>query len=411
MSRIGAVFILIWVLMNSAAASTFTLKPHAYGGDRNSEVRSQLVLDTQQHWKSSEQSEVALHWSGEIQGRRDFSFDIDRAWTALTPSVKLGRIHPWDLSAHPDRGRPYGFLAQAQTRNLGILPEDARLTGLLGLHYWSDSENSKSLAFGFSASPFFIPTMGSEVTLSRSGSSPARFGRRPPGFVTVSGVTLPLGYEIDKSRIWEEVVFQPQIFGQLRLQYSPDLTGWLSISRSPLADPVPETSGYLNVTSSDIGAIAQVRPKFPETWTGSIAHIYAFGDLGSKIRQVNGFVTAQLRSNHSSGLELGLRNPSVEVSLMNEFGMYESARYADLLLQASLSPHFGEREQWSPYAKLKRQLHQDGVWINCGLTYIWSQEMSIDNGIDLFGGDQNAYYGEWRTNDRIYLNFTWRTGS
>ncbi len=105
-------------LLNPAHArdSSFSVEPHAYGGARGNEPKAQNVVRTFQAWgnpsvgddSSFDAWSVQLHFEGETLGRRDVSFDIDRAWVR-SGSFTFGRVHPWDLSGSLEAHRPWGY--------------------------------------------------------------------------------------------------------------------------------------------------------------------------------------------------------------------------------------------------------------------------------------------------------------
>lgn len=402
------------------------LDPHAYAGPRGGEPRQQLVAQTVQRFSSPDPRrpwEVSVHLEGETMGRRDLSLDVDRAWIFLPVSeegagVALGRVHPWDLSRDPNARRPWGLLAGQSPQNYGVLlgygfdhesPEPSPiLLGWVGAHFWSDVENRSPVAWGVSATPFFVPSLGSEVALSPTESAAAgRFGRRPPGTVEVNGEILPLRYEIDKSRVFQDVIFNPQVMAQGRLKSDLGET-WGFLSRAPSPEATFDTTEYLRVTNESLNAVAIVRPKFVPRWTSGITHVVPLGT-----QKVLGSLYAA--SDHWWGAEAGLANDFFSASLAHElaWGPIErrdgesDGRYLDWLLRTTAQLPAGD---FLFYGGAATHLSQGDVWLRLGNRYTLSPSAHLDLGADLFSGPDRSYFGEWRTNDRFSLVFAWEVG-
>src|SRR5689334_14327966 len=88
----------------------FQLEPHVYGSPRGNEPYGQTIAQSRVERKdlnSIHRWDLSLHFGSELLGRRDMTFDLDRAWvttplgsSAESPTLTWGRIHPWDISHH-----------------------------------------------------------------------------------------------------------------------------------------------------------------------------------------------------------------------------------------------------------------------------------------------------------------------
>ena len=68
--------------------------------------------------------------------------------------------------------------------------------------------------------------------------------------------------------------------------------------------------------------------------------------------------------------------------------------WGNLIMFAGALTHLGQQDAWL----------RSGVRYPLGLGWHWSL------GVDIFGGLEDSYFGEWRSNDRIYTVFIWRMG-
>lgn len=413
----------------AARESSLRVDPHAYGGPRGNEPRTQLVAGTVQSWRETKTRspwEISLHLEGETAGRRDISFDLDRAWI-FTPlahdadwGVAWGRVHPWDIARHPEAQRPWGLLGRQSPQNQGVLlgyglsPHSLEpspiLLGWLGAHFWSDIDNDDTFAWGVSVTPFFLPTMGPELTLSATDpATTGRFGRRPPGFVEVNGQTLPLRYELDRARIFEDIVLQPQLAAQARIRETKDLETWLWISRAPSPEPTFDTQEFLRVREDSVQAFAMVKPRFEQRWTSAVTQRWTFLDTQALV------ATAHVGTDKYGGGELGWQTPYTYFALAHELplGTIEAragekeGRYLDWLAQADALAPLGN---FTLHTGAKRHLKQTDLWWRSGVRYALSREADLDLATDLFAGPDRSYFGEWRTNDRVSLVLRWEVG-
>lgn len=401
------------------SSTSLRVDPHQYPGLRGSEPQEQLVFSVNQRFSDplpATPSELAFHLAAEARGRRDVSIDLDRAWIRAG-SFTFGRLHPFDVSSHPDAHRPWGLVGSGQPQSKGLLlgyeysssnlEPSPLLLGLIGVHFWSDPLKEESFQWGFSASPLFIPTMGSEVTLSgKEPASVARFARRPPGNVLVDGKTYPLYFEIDSSRLWQDVLLNPQAYLQFRYENT-----WLVLSQAPSPDPVASSlEDYLIVSPDALYAYARVAPRF-EQRTGVA--------LTQKLPLLNGdiptsaFTTLSLYSNSYWGYEGGIEAGFVTLSLLEERNFGEAlsssfrtseSRYTDLLGQLDLRIPI---QDFQLSAGAKHHLRQDDLWLRAGVGYQMNRSLSFQSNLDIFAGPDASYFGEWRSNDRISLVMQW----
>jgi hypothetical protein len=409
------------ILERDRSASHVRIGPNIYTGSRGTEPNEQLVALLQQYWSNDSKRtpwEVKLHLEVECQGARDVSVDVDRAWLAIpvggephsAPSFYLGRIHPWDLSHHPAATDPWGLLAQRSPQNRGLLlgygysPDETEanpiILGWIGAHFWSPKGPFK---YGFSFSPIFIPSMGSEVTVSESGPASARrFARRPPGYIDLNGRTHPLRLAVDRSRLWQDVLLQPQLAAQGALEISPDLEIWATVSRAPAPDPSYTSDGYLKVSDTDIEGVATIHPLFVQRWDFSLSPRWRPG------LPLNTAVVGAIfgSTDHSWGSSLGIENRFFDFSLLHEASVgMGGPSYSDLLAQGHGRVAIGDFE---PFAGFKTHLRTSDAWLNGGVRYAMTAKTKVELGTDVFSGGANSYFGEWRANDRVYLVVQWR---
>lgn len=435
---IGIVFS-FWSGLGIAAESKTTLlfEPHSYQGTRGDEVSTQAIGLIKQNLSQHDSStpwKVDFHFEGETLGRRDVSLDLDRAWIDLplaqnptASKLTLGRIHPWDLSHHPDGENPWGLTANGFAQNRGILLgygygadthlPSPLLLGWLGTHYWSDRSNQERVQWGASFTPFFIPSMGSDVTLTpKDPARVGRFGRRPPGTVEVDGKVYPIRFEVDKSRVWEDVLFHPQAMAQLQFNSSeihPTSQTWLSLFLAPNPEPTFGSKDHLNITNDSVEAYAKISPKYEERLGASLTQKWNFTLLPFRLAFL---ATLAFYDDRHWGYEVGAESDYLRLSLLDErtYGNIEkkfetnSSHYADLLAQADLKiPIYSV----TLYGGVKRHLHQEDLWLRSGVRLYLLKKLSLDMGMDLFGGGDLSYFGEWRTNDRIYSMLAWEFDS
>lgn len=388
------------------------LEPHYYAGPRGFEPLFQSNFSVWKSWKT-DRTLVSAHAEFETQGRLDRSIDLDRAWVVTEGralQIFWGRMHPWEVIEKSggkftgfgnESGRPWSLLGSAQAQNRGVLlgapgsvfPSPV-LLGWIGPHAWVSS--SESWGAGFSITPFFVPSLGSEVTLGDETSA-GRFGRRPPGYIDVNGTTIPIRYRIDRSRIWEDVLFRPQAMAQARWRYHESMVAWAFVSYAPRPDPSPETSGYVQVTDATVHAVAEVKPSFPYQWLAGLSHEYSL-DQDWQL-----FLTVSYQQTPRWGYEAGVKHLYGALSYLNETPSGDD-RYTDELVQFELQYPLSV---CTPYAGIKRHLGLEGTWLRAGLRASLGSAWSFDLGSDIFAGGEESYFGEWRTNDRVYGVLRW----
>ncbi|MCM2324031.1 MAG: hypothetical protein NDJ90_12295 [Oligoflexia bacterium] len=383
-----------------------TLAPHVYSGKRGSEPSFQSVVSSQVKWEEEKTWQLSAHFQGETLGRRDASVDLDRAWLR-TGQVTWGRAHPWEVSENPNATRPWHLLAQSQPQNRGILLGEGLaptpisptsfpapiLLGWIGAHYWSGPITDSEFQWGLSASPFFVPSLGSEVLLSGpTGASTARFGRRPPELLDADGVRLPIRYELDRSNLLEDVLLQPQLMAQARWKET-----WLTLSRAPAPGPTPDTSGFLRVSDSGVQAVAVVKPRFPQLWTSTLTQRWNPSLLTSLLASSDGVSAAELR----------LEKPAWALSYSSKLSGPD-ALFLEHLVQGEIRASF---RAFSGSLGAMSHLGQGDLWLRAGVTHPVSDRGNVRLGFDIFSGPDGSYFGEWRTNDRLFLNLEWQVGT
>lgn len=435
--------VLGYLWMASAALAvdsqtTLLFEPHHYQGERGTEVSTQAIGLIKTRLGSSPSIatpwNIDFHFEGETLGRRDVSLDLDRAWidlpleeTKTSSKFTLGRIHPWDLSQHPDGHNPWGYTANGFAQNRGILlgygygsnlsQPDPILLGWLGPHYWSDKSNTEMVQYGFSVTPFFIPSMGSDITLSpKDPTRVGRFGRRPPGTVEVDGKKYPVHFEIDKSRVWQDVIFNPQAMAQVQFNSSeskPSSQTWVSVFRAPNPEPTFTSQDFLIITPNSVEAYAKVSPKYEERLGASVTERWNLYTLPMRTAFL---ATLAIYDDKHWGYELATELEYLRLSLLDERAYAATSNkfqtngspYSDLLGQADLSVPISIV---TLYGGIKRHLRQDDMWVRSGVRLQLMKKLSLDTGMDLFGGSDLSYFGEWRTNDRIYSTLAWEFDS
>lgn len=413
----------------------FRLEPHLYSGTRGTEPKFQTVAQTSLRFRSGTQDREQSHWvlqlhaESELDGRRDRSFDLDRAWYSwVSPKMELtvGRIHPWDISGNLEANRPWGYAQQFQPQNRGILlgqgflgsndevfPQPV-LLGWVGLHTWSNPSRKDKFQWGASVTPFFVPNLGSEVSFSATeDASAGRFGRRPPGTIDVGGGTLlPLRYKLDDSRILQDVILNPQVAVQARTEITPELTGHYSVQYSPSAEADPQTSGFVSVTGSGVNAVAEVTPRFPKSVIGTMTHVWRPARFSGNTKF---FLTLAGNTLGRMGLETGISFKSFTVTYLTERPQSSNGApssggsYANQLIQMDVALTASPR--WGIFGGFKYDPLEGDSWIRFVSKHPISNRAQLDFGAEAFAGSDNTYFSEWRTNDRVYVAFTWRLES
>ncbi|MBL7714940.1 MAG: hypothetical protein JNL01_05690 [Bdellovibrionales bacterium] len=415
----------------------FRLEPHLYSGSRGTEPKFQTVAQTSLRFRSTTQDRTQSQWTlqlhaeSELDGRRDRSFDLDRAWYSwATGSMELtlGRIHPWDISGNLEANRPWGYAQQLQPQNRGILlgqgflgsndevfPQPV-LLGWLGVHTWSSPSRKGRFQWGLSATPFFIPNLGSEVSFSTTeDASAGRFGRRPPGTIDVGGGNLlPLRYRLDDSRIFQDVILNPQLGLNMRAEITSELTGHYSFQYSPSAEADPTTSGFVSVSGSGVNAIAEVTPRFPKSLIGTLTHVWKPSRL---LGNTKFFLTVAGNTLGRVGFETGMSFKSVTITYLTERpqpssgGSASSAggSYTNQMVQMDVALNLTPR--WGLFGGFKVDPVEHDSWVRLVSKHPISARAQLDFGAEAFAGSEGTYFSEWRTNDRIYVAFTWRLES
>lgn len=433
--RYIALVVLIVSLPGFAQSSTqaeIRVDPHQYLGGRGSEPMSQLAIQGKLDWSNLSSPypwKIQLHGDFESMGRKDNSIDIDRAWVEIPlekesgPLVVLGRIHPLDISRNFEAKRPWGYLAQSQPQNRGILLgspftngvfPDPTIQGWLGGHFWSDSRYQKAFQWGVSASPVFVPSMGASVDYSGPVASRAgRFGRQAPGYVEIKGQRYSIDYEIDTSEISNEVL-QPQLmahtYGRLggpSLQWE----SWLVIRRAPSVEPTLTAVGKLDLRENTPQARATVRPTFPERFSTSLSQRITSDSLPKNSAL---FTSLEWEETGRFGGEIGFEIWNISLAYANEYRPARDTAYS--LEDAPYSQHLLQVDAKLPasfatfYGGAKWHFTTGGAWIRAGVRSDITKTLGVDLGTDLFVGGRDSFFGEWRTNDRVYLGLTWRLG-
>jgi hypothetical protein len=405
-----------------ASDTYLRVDPHSYIGARGAEPQTQVVGLWVQRWGTGvygvPQWGIALHLQSEAVGRRDLSVDLDRFWlrTSLVssksgPAFFWGRLHPWDLSENPNGREPWGYLAQGEAQNRGILlgygfdPEQNApvpiLSGWFGAHYWSDISHREAFQWGASASPLFVPSMGSAVDFSVGGNpNVGRFGRRPPGTLEFEKSSFPIRYEIDRPRILEDVLLKPQLMGQILFRLSEEPWSnrdWATLSRAPAPDPAFEAAGFLRIGQEGVEAVAKVRPLFPQRTRLALTH--RTEPPNSPFHSAL-LISLGVGDDRRWGYEAGVDSDFFSVSLANEQPFAEAkepfsideGKYLQGLVQVDGklplkwgTIYFGGKAHWQG---------QD-FWLRGSFRLPVGKKASFDLGADLFNGGAGSYFGEW----------------
>lgn len=415
--------------LSAAVASPYQghlgLDSHFYSSPRGNEPYSQVIPQAVLHLPDPDRrSEVLLHFEMETRGQRDLSLDLDRAWMAFpvfgADALAVGRQHPWDHADFFERDRPWGILAQTQPQNLGLnlgygLSTDSReakpiLLGWIGASYWSDREDKEWLALGASFTPIFVPTLGSSVTLGADApTSTTRFGRRPPGFVRIDESVVPLRFEVDRSRVWQEVLLRPQVLVQGRFRPVRPLSTWFGYLRAPDPDPKIDSDEFLRVTADSVVAQAVIHPRFPQRQLVFVSQEW-------QLPGVKLFGTAYVSDDSKAGGEVGVHFPYFSASLGHATSWKEVAPdfsyrpplYGAWLAQTEL--HVPVGDFWT-YFGWKHHLHQGDRWLQAGIGWNVTSHVALDLRGDIFAGSDQSYFGEWRTNDRVGILLRWELGT
>jgi hypothetical protein len=419
------------------------LEPITYFGPRSEEPLQQGIAVFQLK-RSRAETGFFLNARAQLEllGDRNINADLNRVGYLSRETwgrVTLGRIHPWETRAmtQNDDGMsrlsaaygPWSLNGQTQAQNLGLelgFPDAASafrqpvLAGWLGIHVEIPESATLPVSFSASASPFFLPTIGSQVRFSTSEATRiGRFGRTPPATVLVNDVELPLYYQVNTDRMLDDILLQPQFmiqaFYQSRLENGARFSSHFWLQRAPQPDPTASASGTLQVSESAVSALAEITPAFPQRWTLGFTESYS-----SPAHRIEAHFSANAAAGNRAGslpfgAEVGLRWSTLSASLLHRFAE-ESATsaqgisanpnsaYERMLLQLqwldywSESLSFGAGTQWHLNSP-------DSVRIAAQLTYQpLSSPWLLQFNAELFGGNTGTWFGEWRTNDRIALN-------
>jgi hypothetical protein len=401
----------------AGSRSELRMDPHYYADPRGQEPNGQLNALVAQRW-GNRSWEVRGHLEVEAQGRRDLSLDLDRAWygadLGANTRLVLGRAHLWELGGYPGADDVWGLAAQRVSQNRGLLlgygfdagspAPRPMLLGWVGAHFTTNPD--RTLSLGVSATPFFLPDVGPDLTLSPVVSA-ARFARRPPGYLEVQGRRYPLAIEVARSRIWQDVVLNPQAMAFFRVRESEAANTWLVITRAPSPNPSLSADGFLRVREDGISAVAQVQPRFEQRIDLAITqtHALSFAKLHA---------TAFVSTDRAWGAEVGTRSTYLDVSVLKETlaGSASSVtltqgRYTDLLLQAEARAPLASILF---FAGLKTHPKQNDAWARAGVRLPLDREMTLDLGGDWFDGPDDSYFGEWRSNRRVSAALQWGLG-
>jgi hypothetical protein len=394
------------------------LEPHGYLGPRGDEPNQQVVYQLVQDWERKKWK-ISLGLSGEFYGRRDTSIDIPEAWYSVSVKsfdVKLGRIHPWHFSKKSIYSKIWNFEAQyTQSFNRGVLLGNngtqalfpmSQMSGWLGMHVWSDKSRKKNIQWGLSVTPYFLPSLGPEVILSEDKPlSTSRFGRRTPESVLIENQYVPLRYKIDQSRVYEDVINNPQMDFTIHFKNWPEknLKTWLSVRRQPQPNPESEVNGFVQVTNNGVFAMAEVQPKFPSYWQTSMTQVVGFPHAD--------FYFTIFDRQTLFGYDMGIQSKFfyLNYSDLNDY------LKTDPLKQDQYGEHLVQLELRLPIKNiefatgLKSHAERYDMWVRnrVRLNLGKKKNTSLEVGNDLFAGANNTYFGEWRSNDRIYFAINW----
>lgn len=59
------------------------------------------------------------------------------------------------------------------------------------------------------------------------------------------------------------------------------------------------------------------------------------------------------------------------------------------------------------FAGYKVHIVNGGNWTRGGLRFSFSDRAHLDVGADMFVGGAETYFGEWRSNDRLFAALNW----
>jgi len=419
------------------------VEPIAYFGPRSEEPLQQgIALVQLRHGRAEEGFFLNAHAQLELLGDGNLNADLNRIGYQSRETwgnVSLGRIHPWETRILPQKEDgmsrlsaaygPWSLNGQTQAQNLGLelgFPDSGSawrqpvLSGWLGIHVEIPETATLPVSFSASASPFFLPTIGSQVRFSTTEPTRiGRFGRSPPAAVLVNGVELPLFYKVNTDRLLDDIILQPQLMVQAVYQSKVEDRGRFSshfwLERAPRPDPAASANGTLQVSETAVSALAEITPAFPQRWTLGFTETYL---SPSREFEAHAAANAAIGAEAASlplGAELGMRWHSFSGSLLHRFSAPATASAQGI---SSNSGSAFERmllqlhwlQPWSETLSLASGLQwhlnsPDSVRIAGQLTYqpVSSPWLLQLNG-ELFGGGAGTWFGEWRTNDRIALN-------
>ena len=344
----------------------------------------------------------------------DWNIDLDQTVYRFHAGDQLfwvGRTHSKIENNDVDEVSHRSALGSAWVQNQTD-PLRPRVSGWIGLG--SNFRIPKSSVFvTLSYSPLFLPTFGPRLDLSDvSSSTGARFSRLPPSQIKVGEALLPLRYKLETGEI-SEIVFQSQMYLELGTdndQLAASAFAW----SAPNPDPVIDATGILRVSEENVDALAVAVPSFPrENFIGIDLEIKnAPGEI--KIEIVHEITAPEtivsLSLSPFNFLNLGSLNAFYEEKVDTVANAGSVARYDKQLVWVKLFVPESSDMKIRPSLLVESHWNKTsrGSWWLPGLEYRWKEYLSAELQASILAGDNNGFYGNWRSLDSISLGVSAR---
>ena len=338
-----------------------------------------------------------------------WSFDPDPVRFCFHPDANnntllwIGREHPLNFTRDFSVD-PYGALgsiwAQNQTEAL-----NPRVAGWVGLGF--TQETSKDWKIIGMYSPFFLPTFGPSLGFSDSGElNPERFTRLPPGAAETGGVTVPIRYQLEISKL-SEIVLQPQAFLGTNFN-NGDINFDFYVYTAPDPNAVAETDAKLAVNGTSADAKVTVQPQFPrEYWSGTsvsfkrlpltpvLEFVQNLVDYPTHIVSLTAyFDTPQFNP------FVAKRTSKSTFGILSHFQrQFDDPNLSDCLIFVKIPVNLTDALVWNTLLQTTLlSMRQSFYWEN-ELEYMLQKNFSLTADIRVLSGQDHSYFGDWRDQD------------
>jgi hypothetical protein len=338
-----------------------------------------------------------------------WSFDPDPIRFSFRPDANnttmlwIGREHPLNFTRDYSVD-PYGALgsiwAQNQTEAL-----NPRVSGWIGVGFTQEtSQNWKIIGM---YSPFFLPTFGPSLGFSDNGElNPQRFTRLPPANAETSGVTVPIRYDLELSRI-SQIVLQPQAFVGTNFNNS-NINFDVYAYTAPDPNAVATTDAKLAVNNVTANANVTVQAQFPrEYWSGTrvslknvpftpaFEFVQNLVDYPTHIVSLTGYIdTPQFNP------FVAKRTSKSTFGILSHFQRdFSDPNLSDFLIFVKIPVNITDALAWNTLLQTTMlSMRQSFYWFN-EFEYTIQKNFSLTADLRILSGQDHSYYGDWRDED------------